>query len=212
MTDRPPRLVSGLPANMRLPGGPPSYVAVRPDGAAWQRRFGSEAAAWRTAVKGANSGSGVGRVEGASELAAPRHVAWNRLPEIDATTIPACPTKWPSFGGSQGRVTGWWNAPAAGTGGRRRSADPREAARRVAALPGLSAIRPAWAGQRAWLPLSGAVADFTAAIASAGVVSNHSFRTHDRASKRQLRLRPLRPEERPGQKRMSFRSSYQALV
>jgi hypothetical protein len=36
----------------------------------------------------------------------------------------------------------------------------------------------------------GAVADFTAAIASAGVVSNHSFRTYDRASRRQLRLRP----------------------
>ena len=33
----------------------PWYVAVRPDGKAWNRPFTSQAAAWRAMVKGANN-------------------------------------------------------------------------------------------------------------------------------------------------------------
>ena len=47
--------MSGLLAGLEPPSPIPWYVGVRPDGTAWQRRFGSEAAAWRAVVKGTNT-------------------------------------------------------------------------------------------------------------------------------------------------------------
>ncbi len=48
------RLVRGLLAGMALPEAETRYVAVRPDGRAWNRPFSSEATAWRAVVGGTN--------------------------------------------------------------------------------------------------------------------------------------------------------------
>ena len=48
-------LVSSLLAGLEPPSPIPWYVAVRPDGKAWNRPFTSQAAAWRAMVKGANN-------------------------------------------------------------------------------------------------------------------------------------------------------------
>ncbi len=49
------KMVSGLLAGLEPPSPIPWYVAVRPDGRAWNRPFTSQAAAWRAMVKGANN-------------------------------------------------------------------------------------------------------------------------------------------------------------